>query len=532
MNEGTHKNEQKTTEQLRREHCPEPILSEAGCDYTLPDYLPEIRKILSVRAEVLPGMPLVGSTGVELGGSVLHHVIYADGEGRLQTLPLHADYTLSAGAGEGQLLDVCADTAALGTVCRLGGPRKISLRTRLESRLRLFTHEDVEPDVRGMGSEGDRASLQTLTDGVESEALFCARSPEIALSTTMRLDGTGEGTRAVYGGGGVLVNECRAEKGAVTARGEVWLRVLCTENEGAPYVLRERVPFDTRFACEGVREGDACVGHGRLLSCDLSVMPGEGEESGAVTADLVIEVECCTMAKTSCVPTVALYSTAYEMACEHRDLTYHRPLGATMGHYTVSGRRGRTECDAENAATVVDAHGRVELGTVTVEGGRAVLSGRVLCDLIFTELPAGEGLAPTLLSAPIECPFRVETELRIEPGAIPSFVCHADFVGARGRIEEKALSVDCEIALWVRAFEKKQTRILSAAEPAGALSCAAQGCVRVVYPQKGDSLFSLAERYHKDRVALAAANGLSEAALANAATPASLDGVHHLLIEE
>lgn len=532
MNEGTHKNERDERIRLCREYCLDPILSEAGCDYTLPDYLPEIRKILSVRAEVLPGMPLTAGAGVELGGSVLHQVIYADGEGRLQTLPLHADYALSAGAAEGELTGTFADTAVLGTVCRLGGPRKISLRTRLESRLRLLAEDNVEPDVRGMGSERDRASLQTLSCRVESEELYCARSPEIALTATLRPEGTGEGLRAVYGGGGVLVSECRAEKDALTARGEVWLRVLCTENEGAPYVLRERVPFETRFACEGVREGDGCVGHGRLLSCELTVLPSEGEEGGSVTADLSIELECCAMAKTSCMPTVALYSTAYEMTCEHRDLTYHRPLGAAMGHYTVSGRRSRTECDAENAATVVDAHGRVELGTVALEGGRAVVSGRVLCDLIFTEPPTGEGVAPTLLSAPIECPFRIEIDLRIEPGATPSFVCHADLIGARGRIEEKALALDCEIALWVRAFEKKQTRILMAAEPAGALPTDTQGRVRVVYPQKGDSLFSLAARYHKNRATLASDNGLPEAALANAASPSSLDGVHHLLIEE
>lgn len=532
MNEGTHKNELTEKGSIGRERCPEPILSEAGCDYTLPDYLPEIRKILSVRAEVLPGMPFEGGAGVEFGGSVLHHVIYADGEGRLQALPLHADYSLSAGAGDGELTGMFADTAALGTVCRLGGPRKISLRTRLESRLRLFTRESVEPDVRGMGSEADRASLETLSERVESERSCPVRSPEIALTATMRLDGTGEGTRAVYGGGGVLVNECRTENGGITARGEVWLRVLCTENEGSPYVLRERVPFDTHVECEGVREGDACVGHGRLLSCDLSITLGEGEENGAVTADLSMEVECCATTKQSCVPTVALYSTAYEMACEHRDLTYQRPLGVAMGHYTVSGRRARTECDAEEASTVVDAHGRVELGTVTSEGGRAVVSGRVLCDLIFTEPPAGEGLSPTLLSAPIECPFRIETDLRIEAGAIPSFVCHADLIGARGRIEEKTLSVDCEIALWVRAFEKKETRILASAEPAGALPAERRGCVRVVYPQKGDTLFSLAARYHKKRATLASENGLSEAALANATSAASLDGVHHLLIEE
>jgi hypothetical protein len=220
------------------------------------------------------------------------------------------------------------------------------------------------------------------------------------------------------------------------------------------------------------------------------------------------------------------------MTCHHRTLSYHRPLGCAMGHYTVTGSRARIDCDGESAGAIVDAHGRVELGGVSVEGGRATVSGRVLSELIFTAPPEGDSALPLLLSATVECPFRIESDLRIEAGASPSFVCHAEVVGARGRIEDKALAVDCEVALWLRAYEKKEKTVLAAAEPAGAVVDAGEGCIHVVYPQRGDSLFSLAARYHKKRTALAKANALPDAALERADDPASLGGVHHLVIED
>lgn len=534
MSEGKHTPaiEGGQTSKIQREICPEIPATDAGCDYTLPDYLPEIRRVLSVRAEVLPAAHYESEGKVDVGGTVMHTLLYADGEGRLASLPLHADYTFSIGSEEDEIEKAVIDTSVEGTVCRLGGPRKVSLRTRLSSRAHLLGEESVAPEIRGMGSECDRDSIERLCERIESEKLRSVRSPEISLSGSFPLEGTGESTRAVWSGGGVLVNECRAERDAVSARGEVWVRVLCADGEGTPHTLRERIPFDTRVELAGVREGDGCVCHGRILSSDVSIAMGEGEERAYITVDLCIELEITAVGREISSPTTALYSTAYDMVSRYRDLTYHRPLGVSMGHYTVSGSRSRAECDAEEAHTVIDAHGRCEVGTVSADGGRAVVSGRVLCDLIFAEPPAGEGTVPVLLSATVECPFRIACDLHLDAGAAPVFVCHASLIGARGRLEEKTISVDCELALWVRAYEKRTMRILASAEPAGALAREEDGCVHVVYPQKGDSLFSLSARYHQKRAAVAAANNLPDAAMENAASPASLDGVHHLLIEE
>lgn len=525
--------EKKDATGIRQDIYGETVVAEAACDYTLPDYLPEIRKILSLRAQVLPAGRYESGKSVEFAGTVAHTVLYADGEGKLQSLPLHADYSFTVQMPSDEMSGAVVDTMAEGTVCRLGGPRKISLRTRLSSHVHLFARESVMPEIRGMGSERDQASLETLSARLESMTLACGHSQEMALSTTIRLDSTGENTRTVFTGGGVLANECRAEAGACTVRGEVFARVLCVDGEGSPYVLRERIPFESRIEIEGVREGDSCTANGRITAAEASITPGDGEENGFVTLDLTIEVEAYAMGTEICEPMTALYSTAYEMTCHNRELTYHRPLGCAMGHYTVTASRARGECDGESAAAVVDADGRVELGAVTVENGRAVVSGRLYTDLIFTNPPEGESVAPLLLSAPISCPFRIESNLRVEDGANPSFACHAELISARGRIEQNALAVDGEIAITLRAYETKRKTVLADAEPAESLPDTERGeRLFVVYPKSEDSLFSVAARYHKKRAAVARANGLSEAAQANSASPSSLDGIHHLLIED
>ena len=138
-----------------------------------------------------------------------------------------------------------------------------------------------------------------------------------------------------------------------------------------------------------------------------------------------------------------------------------------------------------------------------------------------------------LLSAEVAVPFRIETELRPAPGTQPRFDCHGELISARARIEQNAITVDCEIALALSAYEDETRQVLAEAEPDRSLPVEHRGNrVYVVYPREEDTLFSVAARYHKSRAAIAAQNGLGEGVLAVSHMPASLDGVHHLLIED
>ena len=60
---------------------------------------------------------------------------------------------------------------------------------------------------------------------------------------------------------------------------------------------------------------------------------------------------------------------------------------------------------------------------------------------------------------------------------------------------------------------------------------ATRGAIKVIYPTGEDTLWSLSERYHTTRRALAEANRLVCTDNAEAALATSLDGVSYLLLE-
>ncbi len=517
-------------ETVLRDLSPEPIVCEAQGDYTLPDYQPEIRKILHVRATALPAGRYMSAARAEFAGTVSHTILYADAEGKLAAVTLDADYEFNTPLPEEGDYIAVSDSMAESTSCRLAGPRKLTLRTKVRSLVHLYREEDITPAIRGMGSERDLTSLEIQSEKAESMTQTCGSSGPFTLSGSARLDEPGAGLEAVWAGGNLLVSECRMQEGGCLCRGHAWVRCLLRRGDEPPYAVREKLPFEQLVPLAGAGERDACIGYGRLLAAEVELLPGEGEENGSLSFTVSAEVDACATGTKACRPVGDLYSTDYEMTCAYRPLQLTRPWGAVMGSYTISGSRARSECEAENAATVVDTDGRLEIHSVSVERGRAVVCGKLLSTVVFTT--AEEGSAP-LLAAEVPTPFRIETELRPAPGSTPRFDCHGELIAARARIEPGVLSVDAEIALCLSAYEDSERRILAEAEPDRSLPVEHRGNrIFVVYPREEDTLFSLASRYHKPRAAIAAQNGLGEGVLAVSHLPASLDGVHHLLIED
>lgn len=517
---------------IQRDAGGETVSCEAAGDYTLPDYQPEIRRILMIRTAVLPSAQYVGQSRAEFSGTVAHTVFYADGEGKLATVTLDTPYEFSLTLPAEGEYTAFADSMAEATSCRLGGPRKISLRTRVRSLVHLFYQDSVTPEIRGMGSREDEKSLELLQKKISVGQVRCAASDELSLFSAVRTEAVmGEEARCLFAGGSLLISECRPKDGGCAVRGDAWVRALLDDGNGTPCVVKEKIPFEVFLPMEGVSEGDGCVAQGRVLSCDVQLTPAD-EAGTAVAFDVVCEVEALAAGRKIVDVTADLYSTAYEMTCHHRTVAYPLPMGATMGNYTVSGTEKRGE-DAEEAATVIDTDGRLDIHGVTVEHGRATVGGSLTATVILAGPPREENATPHLFSVELPIPFRIETDLRPEAGHALRYACHGELISARARLEVDCVAVDAEIALSLRAFEEQELRLLAEAEPDRSVSVEHGGNrVFVVYPQEGDTLFSLGARYHKSRAALAERNGLPPEALAISDMTHSLDGVHHLLMED
>ena len=79
-------------------------------DYSLPDYLPEIKRLLRIRPALLPQSRFAGRDSVGLNGALDYYVMYMGQDGGVYCAPLSAEYRLEAEADGG---DKAITSAAL-----------------------------------------------------------------------------------------------------------------------------------------------------------------------------------------------------------------------------------------------------------------------------------------------------------------------------------------------------------------------------------------------------------------------------------
>ena len=71
------------TEGMQIPLCEKTVLTEVSGDFSLPDYQPEIKRLLRIRPCVLPAAPYAGAGNAEFSGTLDYYVLYMGNDGGL-----------------------------------------------------------------------------------------------------------------------------------------------------------------------------------------------------------------------------------------------------------------------------------------------------------------------------------------------------------------------------------------------------------------------------------------------------------------
>ncbi|MBQ2249094.1 MAG: DUF3794 domain-containing protein, partial [Clostridia bacterium] len=258
--------------------CDRQILTEISADVSLPDYQPEIKRLLRVRATALPTDKYVGAGSAEIAGSVEYRILYTGNDGGLYCATHVEEYRLSVPVerpldfepSEGIVCD--AVTLAEPAVFRAAAPRRISLRSRLRTRVRMYGLR--APEERILGKAPGEA--ERLMGRAECARVFFGNGETRSLADEILLEDASKEWRVVSAEGQVFVGDATAGSGTVICRGEVCLQLLCAaETDGETCLLLRRIPFHEEVPTDGAEVNCACRADG--VCTELRVTVGEGK---------------------------------------------------------------------------------------------------------------------------------------------------------------------------------------------------------------------------------------------------------------
>ena len=499
--------------------CDKQEMSEVTAEVSLPDYRPEVKRLVRVSATVTPPVRYVGAANTELSGSVDFCILYTGNDGALYSTSHTSEYRIGipvdlpsdAVLGEGLVCD--ADILPEPCNARVLAPRKLSVKCRLRARMRIYGIRLIENGdlIAGIAAE-------KLYGSCDASEIFSGVGEPLALHDEIVCDTQSEDVRVVCADGQVFISEATAGSGCVNCRGEVALKLLCAHDATGlpPSQLLRRIPFESAVEVDGCEVNCVASAFGTCADVNVTV------EDGRILCDLSLILQGRAQRDRSI--TYVRDAYALESVSEGRTdfLSLPQSRSCVCANFSLGQTLTAEEAGLRAGVSVVDSHLIPLSAELTQESGRDILTGRCRVHLTLCD-DAGE-----ISSQEVEIPYRYETEAKDMD--LANYLVHVSPISCRARADGERLGVDGELAVSLMTRTQTQIQYLSACN-IGEKCQKADGECTICFPAPTDTLWSVAKRYHKPLAHLTGINTLpSQAQAAAADSTASLAGVNYLLV--
>ena len=455
---------------LQTEKAAPPISFESSGEFTLPDYMEPMQKVLRLSTKVL--MPTVAQAGgqMQMQGSELHSLIYVGQSGEVCATVLPTDYRLTA-PGESAPEAFAVDLAETNTTYRLLGPRKISLRAKSAAQVRAYPTEDLSPKI-AVGDHGDSVCCLEKSVRGRKRRYYDA----IEVNVDERVDAP-QGAKPVWCDATAAVTDIRVQDGNAEIRGDVYAKVLFANGAHAE-MIEKKIRFDTALPLAGDGASGAFAA-AQVQSTEVS------EESGGYMLDAVVQLRVCAETTEEISLCTDVFSTFAPVETQTAKISAVEPLFLRQGVFSVTG--SAPVGTLADAVRILDTAGEAKIESTAFENGRIRVRGHGEMQAIY-ETENGYGCGN----------FSLPFELSFDGAAGDDGACGADaeIVSARTRVDGDRLICDMEVAVTVFAERRREENaVVSVTLREDTPYEKAKHPLCIVYPKDGQSLWSLAKEY-------------------------------------
>lgn len=492
-------------------------LVEANEDFILPDYMPEIGRILRVTASLFPEEGYPGSDGVDFSGRVIYRLLYSDSEGVVTESPLEGRYHYRTPKGERSEGIAYTEERIESVSTRPTAPRKLNIRTRISARPHFLSDEEVA------------ASPEALLGDTPCEMRFChpnALTRGVCHAGVLHKEDrfTEEGIypdelSLISVQNAVLPEAVSAHDGYLSARGRILFTLLLRRGEGTPYVKSFSIPFEEDVAGDDIKEGDAPVL--RAFCGEPSVSFEEEGEGTAVLLDCDLSLSAVLYRNRPLSLLEDLYAHGAHHEIQAKPFEGASLVGCQMGNATVSGEVALGE--DFRASDCILSHFTVKEVKATASCDRVIFEGTLDASLLSFFAEGSDRHEASL-------PFRAELTLDApcEEGDMLTFSVLP--VGGSAQQSKTGVRLSTELSLSVCVSRPYFFRLPASAVKVEDITPPNASTVTLYYPTDKDTLWSVGKRYGVPISVLKEQNGIPMDGDTADDSPQSLDGYAYLFV--
>ncbi|MDR2533013.1 MAG: DUF3794 domain-containing protein [Oscillospiraceae bacterium] len=477
-------------------------------DYVLPDYYPDIFKVL--KCTLTPAIISYSVSGSQLfcDGVVYIKVLYMTaGSNRVYCIEQRYTYSKTVDLvknAENAVVSVSPKTDYCN--CRATSGRRIDVRGAVSCKIKVNCARKTEmiTGAEGMGIETKKTALSYCGEKLVTSRQFVSRED---IETGASASGT---ISLIHHDANIAVTDCKIIANKVIVKGEAQIKALyiisSADADGGENntteVMEATIPISQILDLEGVTENHTCFTNLTVMDCDLEVKPGEAGETRIFACDLTIDCSVTAHLESNVSPVSDIYSTEFESA-----FTMATIKTETLPHIIMQqlNLKSSLESTEGNLAEIFDA--RCDISNIVCRArgtSELAVTGQINMQAIGTI----EGGAPVFIekAEPFELIIEVpmlSSEYSIEPNLQVTHVAFS--INGDNRVDIRInLSLNACLYL-INSINVIRDITVNQEKPKEKNS---EYALKLYYAEDGEDIWGIAKRYNTSAEAIITENDL------------------------
>lgn len=477
-------------------------------EFNLPDYVPEVRRVLCVRAQAVPESKYVSPQNdgamLECSGTATYSVIYLDDEGTLCALPLSSSYEITIPLGKTPYITEVSVHAENASV-RVGAPRRLNIKSTIKARALALKKESCNAKITP-NSSAEQIYLQKREKEISTLDLIQVSKEGVKISE--RLDSHSEEKKPIWCDASILLNEVKCQNNKVAVRGEANIKCLLVGSSGEDVISRT-FPISEEIEISGTEAGELARAYAKCVS--LSISNEQNGQNSELFFDLTYDLHGEVIKNKNATVEIDGYSLRNESEATYKEIEYQSALSVGTASFTVSESVKRKNKEIKDIVTILADPVYEKCET---KAGKVSLLGSLYVTIIGKR-ENKESASTEYYSEEYILPIKFEPDSAKAQGKITP-LCNFALGNLNARYDNEKLHLSCEVVASYLLLDSYKQRVLDTMEIDVENEVRKNNAeVRVCFLKEGEELWDIAKRYHTTEAKLREQNDLIDDALFN-----------------
>lgn len=479
---------------------------ESSCEYILPDYLGDVKKLLMTSAKAVPSGQFDGEREVECAGIVTYDIVYLDSENKLSSASFSSDYDFKFSKNGENYSDAYVATQLANFGVRLTGPRRMIAKANVASEICVM--ESFEIAETG-SAFSEREELEKITktvnieSAIKSDALEREYAEEIASLEGISADEIEVITSNAY----VRISESIPVDDGVNIKGVLVVNAIIRTPDTSVFAIRREIPFDETVSINGVGEDMTAVSDAFVSSLVLGI--NDGENTAEIVANVIMEFSSLAYYNESIEVISDAYLKSKDTVAEYENLSFTSHLAARTKTESQELKIPLSELGTDALKEILALNQDFRSLKLENSENSSCFSGEVAFSGVACEI--SEDGTTNITNLKFTAPMSINVNTSCQKCENNKLFAKIAPAGCEWVIDGENLILTLWYTVTYSLSEEESVSCLSSCEVAGDSEYVRKASrISVYYPDENETLFDVAKKFHTSVKDIAADNMIAE----------------------